>query len=58
MTMKCVHCGGRLEILRVCRSIKMRCSRCDRTYAIGEVIHLLDEQTLDILERYNVIIYD
>ena len=56
--MKCKHCEGRLELLRVCRSVKMKCRACNRTFAIGEVIHLLDEQTLVQLESYNVIIYD
>lgn len=56
--MKCAHCGGRLEILRVCRSVKMKCSGCYRTFPIGDVIHLLDEQTLLKLEMYNVIVYD
>jgi hypothetical protein len=56
--MTCKHCGGKLEILRVCRSVKMKCTECRRTFSIGQVIHLLDEQTLLKLEAYNVVIYD
>ncbi len=56
--MKCEQCGGRLELLRVCRSVKMKCSGCSRIFPIGEVIQQLDEQTLEKLTAYNVIIYD
>ena len=56
--MQCTHCGGALDILRVCRSVRIRCSGCGRVYPIGEVIDLLDETTLEKLESYNVIIYD
>ena len=56
--MQCRECDGALEILRVCRSIKIRCSSCERVYSIGEVIDLLDEPTLEKLAAYNVIIYD
>lgn len=58
MNMTCRQCGGRLEILRVCRSVKMKCEKCNRTFPIGDVIDLLDERTLDKLASYNVIIYD
>jgi len=56
--MQCRQCDGALEILRVCRSIKIRCSSCGQVYSIGEVIDLLDEPTLEKLAAYNVIIYD
>lgn len=56
--MQCEQCGGKLEILRVCRSVKMKCNDCKRIYPIGDVIEMLDEQTLDKLAAYSVIIYD
>jgi len=56
--MKCERCGGKLEIMRVCRSVKMKCGECRQTFAIGDVINLLDEQTLEKLAAYNVIVYD
>ena len=56
--MKCKKCGSRLEILRSCGSVKMRCTCCNHHYAIHEVVDQLDEETETQLSRYPVIIYD
>ncbi|BDD86827.1 dual CXXC motif small (seleno)protein [Desulfofustis limnaeus] len=56
--MKCAHCQGDLEVLRSCRRIRMRCTRCGRQFALHEVAAQLDEETELILEKYNAVIYD
>ena len=56
--MKCRECKGKLEILRMCRKVRMRCKKCGREYQIHEVAHELDRETEELLERYTVIIYD
>lgn len=56
--MKCKKCGSRLEILRSCGSVKMRCTHCDYRFAIHEVADQLDEATELQLARYPAIIYD
>lgn len=56
--MKCPDCDGRLEVLRMCRRVRLRCPACGREYQVHEVAHLLDPETEAILERYTCIIYD
>jgi len=56
--MKCRECNGKLEILRMCRKVRMRCNGCGREYQIHEVADQLDSETEEILERYTAIIYD
>jgi len=56
--MRCKKCGDKLEILRKCRKIRMRCRGCRREYQIHEVADQLDPETEEALERYTVIIYD
>lgn len=56
--MKCRKCSGRLEVLRMCRKIRMQCRECGREYQIHEVADQLDRATEELLERYTVIIYD
>ena len=56
--MKCKKCEGKLEILRMCRKIRMQCSECRQEYQIHEIADQLDPETEEILERYTVIIYD
>jgi DNA-directed RNA polymerase subunit RPC12/RpoP len=58
MSMKCIKCGGNLEVLRMCGAVNMRCTDCSRRFAIHEVIDQLDEEAEAQLERYNAIIYD
>lgn len=56
--MKCTLCDGELEVLRTCRRIRMRCTRCGKEYRLHEVAWQLDQATELILEKYNAIIYD
>ena len=56
--MKCKKCCGKLEVLRLCSRIRMRCTNCGKEFLIHEVADQLDPQTEEILEKYNVIIYD
>ena len=56
--MKCKHCSEKLEVVRMCRRIRMRCQGCKREYQIHEVAQDLDRETEEILERYTVLIYD
>ncbi len=57
-TMTCKACEGELEVLRMCRRIRMRCTRCGKEFQIHEVADRLDPATEAILERYTVLIYD
>ena len=57
-TMACKVCEGPLEVLRMCRRIRMRCIRCGKEFQIHEVADRLDPATEAILERYTAIIYD
>ncbi len=56
--MNCRKCNEKLEVLRQCRRIRMRCTGCKREYQIHEVASDLDRETEEILERYTAIIYD
>ena len=56
--MKCPKCQKKLEVLRQCGRIRMRCTGCDHKYQIHEVASELDKETEAILERYTVLIYD
>jgi len=56
--MKCKKCEGQLEILRMCRKIRMHCRKCGQEYQIHEVADQVDLETEKILERYTAIIYD
>jgi len=56
--MKCPDCGGRLEVLRACRKVAMKCQKCGREYRIHEVADQLDAETEEILGRWTAIIYD
>jgi DNA-directed RNA polymerase subunit M/transcription elongation factor TFIIS len=56
--MKCKKCKGTLEILRMCRKIRMQCRKCGQEYQIHEVADQLDPETEELLNRYNTIIYD
>jgi hypothetical protein len=58
MAMKCKECAAELEILRQCRRIRMRCTKCKREYQIHEIAGDLDHETEKLLEKYTVIIYD
>jgi uncharacterized protein (DUF983 family) len=56
--MKCPDCGGRLEVVRACRKVAMKCQECGREYRIHEVADQLDPETEEILGRWTAIIYD
>ena len=56
--MKCRKCEGQLEILRMCRKIRLQCKKCGHEYRIHEVADQLDPETEGMLERYTAIIYD
>lgn len=56
--MKCRECSEKLEVLRMCSRVKMRCTGCKREYHIHEVASDLDIETEKILEKYTAIIYD
>jgi hypothetical protein len=56
--MQCRECGGKLEVERRCRQVRLRCTKCRREYQVHEVASDLDSETEAILERYTCIIYD
>jgi uncharacterized protein YbaR (Trm112 family) len=56
--MKCLDCAGKLEVLRQCRRVRMKCRQCGREYQIHEVAAELDQETEDLLAGYTSIIYD
>ena len=56
--MKCCQCDAKLEVVRRCRQVAMKCSGCGREYQIHEVAADLDQETEAILECYTCIIYD
>ncbi len=58
MAIKCKECSAELEIQRLCRQIRLRCSGCNRLYRIHEIAADLDPETEKLLEKYTVIIYD
>jgi DNA-directed RNA polymerase subunit M/transcription elongation factor TFIIS len=56
--MQCKECRGRLEVLRMCRRVRMKCGKCGKEYQIHEVADQLDPETEEILSRYTCIVYD
>ncbi len=56
--MKCKKCLEKLEILRGCWKVRLRCTGCGHEYYIHEVATELDEETEKKLEQYSAIIYD
>ena len=56
--MRCKKCIGKLEILRTCGKVQMRCRNCNKEYQIHEVADQLNPETEEILESYTAIIYD
>jgi|GEM_PF-1694710 len=45
MTMKCKKCSAKLEVHRMCRRVRMRCTGCRQEYQIHEVAGELDRET-------------
>ncbi len=56
--MTCPRCDGHLELLRTCSRLRMRCSACNEEFRIHEVADQIDQQTEELLDRFNAIIYD
>ena len=56
--MQCQDCSAPLEILRMCRKLRMRCVECRREYHLHEVADQFTEETEELLDKYNAIIYD
>ncbi|MGW8195698.1 MAG: dual CXXC motif small (seleno)protein [Desulforhopalus sp.] len=56
--MKCKKCFELLEVRRMCRKVRMRCTGCGQEYQIHEIADELDKETEEILERFTAIIYD
>ena len=56
--MKCPTCKGELEVVRMCRRVRMRCTSCGKEYHIHEVAKDLDAETEELLGRYTSIVYD
>ena len=56
--MQCNRCGHKLEVVRRCRQVRLKCSGCQHEYQIHEVASDLDRETEELLERYTCIIYD
>jgi len=56
--MECKKCGGRLEVLRACWKVRMKCRKCGTEFRIHEVSDQLDHETEEMLARYPSIIYD
>ncbi|MDR3629061.1 MAG: dual CXXC motif small (seleno)protein [Desulfocapsaceae bacterium] len=56
--MKCKKCSSPLEVHRLCRRVRMRCTGCKKEYQIHEVAQDLDAETEKLLEKYTAIIYD
>ena len=56
--MRCKKCIGKLEILRTCGKVQMRCRNCNKEYQIHEVADQINPETEEILESYTAIIYD
>ncbi len=57
--MQCKKCeAGSLEVVRMCRRIRLKCRKCHTEFQIHEVADRLDPETEAILERYTCIIYD
>ena len=56
--MRCPKCDGRLEVVRRCRQVRLRCRACHHEFQVHELAAQLDAETESILERYTCIIYD
>lgn len=56
--MHCPECHGKIEVIRRCRQVRLRCRHCAREFAVHELASRLDKETEAILEGYTCIIYD
>ena len=58
MNIICTDCSAVLEILRMCRKLRLRCSGCGREYHLHEVADQFTDESEELLDGYNAIIYD
>ncbi len=56
--MICRSCNEKLQVVRRCRQVRLKCEGCGREYQIHEVAAELDQETETELARYTCIIYD
>ncbi|MGX9727072.1 MAG: dual CXXC motif small (seleno)protein [Candidatus Electronema sp. VV] len=56
--MQCRQCGQKLEVVRRCQQVRLRCEGCGKEYRIHEVAADLDADMEKQLERHTSIIYD
>ena len=56
--MTCKKCNGKLDVVRMCRKVRLRCKRCLHEYQVHEIAEQLDSKTEAILGQYTSIIYD
>lgn len=56
--MKCVKCEGKLEVVRRCSQVRLKCSDCLHEFHVHEVASQLDVETEEELSKYTTIIYD
>ena len=56
--MNCEECGGKHEVVRRCRQVRLKCQECSKEFQIHEVASKLDKETEEELSKYTTIIYD
>lgn len=56
--MTCERCDKKLDVVRRCRQVRLRCSGCGAEYQVHEVASRLDAETEAVLSQYTAIIYD
>ncbi len=57
-TITCEKCGVKLEVVRRCSQVRLKCRGCQHEFQIHEVASRLDSETEAILGQYTSIIYD
>ncbi|MCL7487687.1 MAG: hypothetical protein M8357_05905 [Desulfobulbaceae bacterium] len=56
--MKCEKCGDKLEVVRRCSQVRLKCRGCLQEFQVHEVASRLDSETEAELSNYTAIIYD
>lgn len=56
--MKCEKCGHKLEVVRRCSQVRLKCKGCLKEYRVNEIASQLDRETEEELSKYTSIIYD
>lgn len=57
-TITCEKCGKKLQVVRRCRQVRLKCTGCQHEFQIHEVATRLDSATEALLGQYTTIIYD